>query len=701
MAQQLFQFQYAVDQIFSSARTTLIHYSTNPNVLKLINYTNLSEVTLYETMQKISQTEVPADSYVCFYNGASNRIFYDGRNYAAENFPDQDLVSYLQNPDYQINGEQLISRKTSNYEMYSESLYDYTRLAMDTPMYTLIYMNTKPDISAVILNIPVSHLYEALENLPDIQNEILVIDGEGNVQFSGSHHYEFLSNVIGDPVFDRILSNSDDDYFLGTVGQESSLISHISSKTGLDWHYIRITPYGLISAQLNEALMKSIFIIFCVMLPLLLIGFLLSKRIYKIHQMQILRIEQHYQEKNQSGFLAQQQFLRYFIQNNIDESEKIWKQIQLHHLNFDKRKPFRVLLFAIDDYKKYSEEVVASDRDLFSYGIINILNEIFSQVGTVHTLSHQERNYVVICNGFTSDLPPQKWVELSMQAQQSIQNYFQISLSAIIGTPDISLSALHNEVRQCIEAAKYRTFRGYNMVAFLSEIQEIQNNAYFPSDSELHHIIDNLFLGRKEEVYRLCNELLSHEYSWDTLKIVLLKLLFYIQEGVESKGGEIQFSHINEWLKFVSNISGDISMMDIQNWLSTFIEEAFEELHHVQIEQIKTQKNGIKMEDVKEKISHAFGDPNLTPESLALQFGISSNYFKRLFKADVGISLNEYINQVRLKHAGEFLICSQSSAVEIAQNCGFANINYFYTLFKKRYHMTPTEYRKLHQKETS
>lgn len=169
------------------------------------------------------------------------------------------------------------------------------------------------------------------------------------------------------------------------------------------------------------------------------------------------------------------------------------------------------------------------------------------------------------------------------------------------------------------------------------------------------------------------------------------------QEGVESKGGEIQFSHINEWLKFVSNMSGDISMRDIQNWLSTFIEEGFNELHHVQIEQIKTQKSGIKMDDIKEKISHDFVDPNLTPESLALEFEISSNYFKRLFKADVGISLNEYINQMRLKYAGELLICSESSAVEIAQSCGFLNVNYFYTLFKKRYHVTPTEYRKVHQ----
>ncbi len=291
-------------------------------------------------------------------------------------------------------------------------------------------------------------------------------------------------------------------------------------------------------------------------------------------------------------------------------------------------------MFAIDHYQEFSANISASDRDLYSYGILNILDEVFTAAGPVHSLPYHEEYFVVIYNGPPDCCTPQKWVELVMQAQINIQKYFKISLSSIIGSTGILLSSIHHEVQQCIEAADYRIFRGTSMVAFLSEIQTVQNNVYLPPDSELKNLTNQLLLGKKEEIFHSFHQLLnnSHEYSCDALKTLLLKLLFLIQEALESKGGNMNFTYISEGLKYISNISGDTSLTQIEVWFSRFIEEAFLELEKAQTRMKTNQNTSVHIDKIMEDVSRSDGDPNLTPEYLADKFHISSNYFKRVFR---------------------------------------------------------------------
>lgn len=51
-----------------------------------------------------------------------------------------------------------------------------------------------------------------------------------------------------------------------------------------------------------------------------------------------------------------------------------------------------------------------------------------------------------------------------------------------------------------------------------------------------------------------------------------------------------------------------------------------------------------------------------------------------------------YLNELRLVHSAE-LLSKDYSIVSISKMCGFSRPSYFNTQFKKRYHMTPLEYR--------
>ena len=62
------------------------------------------------------------------------------------------------------------------------------------------------------------------------------------------------------------------------------------------------------------------------------------------------------------------------------------------------------------------------------------------------------------------------------------------------------------------------------------------------------------------------------------------------------------------------------------------------------------------------------------------------------FKQCTGISLNEYILDIRMKQAAELLLHSKLPVNKISDNIGIENENYFYRLFKKVYGCTPREF---------
>ena len=75
------------------------------------------------------------------------------------------------------------------------------------------------------------------------------------------------------------------------------------------------------------------------------------------------------------------------------------------------------------------------------------------------------------------------------------------------------------------------------------------------------------------------------------------------------------------------------------------------------------------------------------------QSGLSYSYFKELFIRQYGASPVKYVTHLKIALAKELLITQQYSITEIASICGFENIYYFSTVFKKETGISPKNYR--------
>ena len=107
-------------------------------------------------------------------------------------------------------------------------------------------------------------------------------------------------------------------------------------------------------------------------------------------------------------------------------------------------------------------------------------------------------------------------------------------------------------------------------------------------------------------------------------------------------------------------------------------------------------KNKIKMA-VRYIEKHYYED--ISVNQLAEKYDMSSNYFSTLFKKEMGQSTVNYVTNLRISKAKDFLKKSDKSVVEIAEIIGYEDCNYFFRVFKKNVGMTPLQYREIYVKE--
>ena len=79
---------------------------------------------------------------------------------------------------------------------------------------------------------------------------------------------------------------------------------------------------------------------------------------------------------------------------------------------------------------------------------------------------------------------------------------------------------------------------------------------------------------------------------------------------------------------------------------------------------------------------------------LAELVNMNEQYFCRYFKKNIGKTITEYINVIRVEKAATALAETEDKIIDIAAACGFDNTGYFIRRFKKEKGMTPSEYRK-------
>lgn len=143
-------------------------------------------------------------------------------------------------------------------------------------------------------------------------------------------------------------------------------------------------------------------------------------------------------------------------------------------------------------------------------------------------------------------------------------------------------------------------------------------------------------------------------------------------------------------LKYYNNFSTEdeiILQSLVLSLIHTIVQDAS---HSVKSLNLKNSNHAL-IENISKYIKDNLTE-DLSLEKVAEISHLSPIHFHNCFKAAVGKTLRDYVEEQRLKKAINLLITTDYSLTKIAYECGFSSQSYFSYVFKRKMNKTPREY---------
>lgn len=83
-------------------------------------------------------------------------------------------------------------------------------------------------------------------------------------------------------------------------------------------------------------------------------------------------------------------------------------------------------------------------------------------------------------------------------------------------------------------------------------------------------------------------------------------------------------------------------------------------------------------------------------EDLCEKLNYSKSQLNRLFQKHYGVSPHEFLTEHKFRYACNLLTYSDMKIIDIAAKVGYKNLSQFNVIFKQKFRVTPSEYRKKH-----
>lgn len=582
--------------------------------------------------------------------------------------------------------------------------YDHRRLAPipryipgpagDIPAYSFVFytkQGTQPSIDgALIINISLEWLREAFRDTEDSTSSIMFVDVDGTVAYH-SDSREFLHNISDQAMFRRMAEHEQSDGYFRHKDATGDYFVFFSKSQDSPLYLIRLFPYEVIMKGIIDVRMTTLLLIcLCVVIALFL-SFIASRRLYKpIHQL-VNRVG-----RNDTDMIDRQGELT-FLSSSIDrmlnqaESSVTYKKLLqvdiLREILFGKAGDH---VLVEQQFKEY-DFPFASDRPM------HLLAMKPADESVIHPEDPAGPGMEMLGIPFEGDC-----LFVLMQGDGTFDpkrygdRLFDRGVRLIIVQTDIAHPhMLADRTPWILEEMRFSFLHPDRTLMDSRNLDRTLEGGAYPSELE-KSLVQLLRQGKAAQAYACYEKFFSEitQHTFTHFRFSLKRLYISIQLLIKELQGSGCFTEYQEMgiSRFESSIESLERKAQIDEMFSRWFKEFDEEYQRCRAERVSAI-----VDHIKQIIEAEYGNPNLCMQMLADHVNLSASYISKLFKETEGVSLSDYWLERRMREAGRQLVGTDTLVKDIALSVGFVNENYFFTVFKKHFHVTPNEYRKMQQ----
>lgn len=206
-------------------------------------------------------------------------------------------------------------------------------------------------------------------------------------------------------------------------------------------------------------------------------------------------------------------------------------------------------------------------------------------------------------------------------------------------------------------------------------------------------LVGYIRLGEREKVKKFLNHILGDIFlnGADDLAMIKMRLLELLtgMSRVGLQAGAPAESLTEQYFQAVNDLQDASDNDVIYSWTMNIFDRMMDVIY---ISRDNAEYHSVRQ--VIEYLQEHYNE-DLTLEDVARKVHISPSRLSHLFKDELGLTIIEYLTDIRITAAKQMLENSDLMVKQIAEKVGYQEASYFTRVFKKNTGVSPAEYRRL------
>ncbi|MBR3761624.1 MAG: helix-turn-helix domain-containing protein [Lachnospiraceae bacterium] len=346
-------------------------------------------------------------------------------------------------------------------------------------------------------------------------------------------------------------------------------------------------------------------------------------------------------------------------------------------------KEFAVCLFEI-------EMALEEIADLRHFIIKNVFEGLGNTWGRAYFVEFGKNRCALLVN---MDGGIENIESILEEGQAFIKQYYQIVLSIGLSSIHENMSEISDAYKEAQEALRYRFLMGRGCQIHYKDIAGRNLNRQGSGENKIYMLLLNYIKGEKEtcDVEGFVESL---GYIYEVNEEVSMDIAHFFKNEVITALSKIMLlnGYEKEQQKVIAEeLTATDTLMEFKQKLSEQITRLYE------LNSCKKPKTDICAR-TRSFIDENYSNTQLSVAMIGQTMGMQAAHLSKLFKESYGISISDYIAQVRIEHAKRMIKEQHMSVQDTAERAGFINSHAFIRIFKKLENITPGKYKELCEK---
>ncbi|MDP4181923.1 MAG: AraC family transcriptional regulator [Bacillota bacterium] len=603
-------------------------------------------------------------------------------------------------------------------------------LKVMTFIVTIPLNSTDVQNAAIIVNVDAKYFQDTLDYI-DVRDgsNIIITDQDGTI-FTVKK--ENAAPCINSSQFLKFNNEKQNYSEVKKVDGKKYLVSYVmSSKYGL--RYIYLVPLSIVTAKLQFLGRITLFICLGILCLSLWVSLVLSKRIYspirgiisilsenagvnnrndeqQIKETKVIEksinslvnSNKDLTRKNKDletvlaeyNLYQRNRFLQEIMYGEWDMDLSVLQKLDYYKIEINPEGYVLIILLSIDNYNEYIMEYSEKQKNMLDIYINENIDALILKdcKGFISELRNNEKAIVL---NLDADLTVE---EVNLKTTAYIRQITELAnvnskFSFTLGVSRIykGLDNLNKCYNESYYALNYRLILGYSQIIRYEDIK-VHNDytVLYPFHIE-KDMLNNLKMGNKKGIIDSLQDFNSYFYHNPVENIETVR--HYFQQLLSSSLKSMYEIDRGFYSSIFSdeNIYTEMASKETIQGMSAYINKLFDSM----LQYISSQKNEKNKEFLNSLINYIKENlhSDLSVERIAELFSISASYLRKIFKAEIGEPIKEFIDKERMKEAKRLLENPKIKIGEIAGKIGYISVSSFTRAFKQETGKTPGEYR--------